>query len=73
VHLPHLSVPALLLSLLYATALAVAATAPGTHTVAGLVVLAGLVSRWALRHRAHARTPVLRAEPVVVPAPATPA
>jgi hypothetical protein len=72
VHLPHLYVPALLLSLLYATAIAVAVSAPGTHTLAGLVVLAGLVSRWALRHHGLARTAgAAAAEPVV--APATPA
>ena len=47
---PHLSVPALLLTAVYAVAVALALTAPG-HTVAGLVVLTGLVSRWAIRHR----------------------
>ncbi len=45
------SVPALLLSLVYAAALAVAVTDPGQHAVAGLLVLGGLTARWALRHR----------------------
>ena len=47
----HLSVPAVLLTVVYAAALAVAVTAPGQHLAAGLVVLAGLVTRWALLHR----------------------
>jgi hypothetical protein len=60
----HLSVPAVLLTVVYAAALAVAVSAPGQHLVAGLVVLAGLVTRWAVRHRrVHA----------VVPAPVAPA
>jgi hypothetical protein len=59
---PHLSVPALLLSVVYAVAIAVAVANPGPPTLAGLVVLAGLVGRWALRHRHRA--------PVAVPAPA---
>ena len=51
----HLSVSAVLLTVVYAAALAVAVTAPGQHLAAGLVVLAGLVTRWAVRHRrAHA-------------------
>ena len=54
----HLSVPAVLLTVVYAAALAVAVTAPGQHLAAGLVVLAGLVTRWAVRHRrAHAVVP----------------
>jgi hypothetical protein len=47
----HLHVPAVLLSLVYAAAVAVAVTDPGRHALAGLVVLAGLVTRWAVRHR----------------------
>ncbi|MGY1824202.1 hypothetical protein [Geodermatophilus sp. SYSU D00079] len=47
----HLSLPAVLLTVVYAAAVAVAVTAPGEHAVAGLVVLAGLVTRWAVRHR----------------------
>ncbi len=50
-HLPHLPVPAVLLSLVYAAAIAVALAHPGGHTLAGLVVLAGLVARWAVHHR----------------------
>jgi hypothetical protein len=59
-HLPALRVPALpsglpvatvLLSVLYAAALAVALTAPGQHAVAGCVVLAGLVARTVVRRR----------------------
>ena len=63
-HLPTLHVPALslgrlpaatlLLSLVYAAAIAVALTAPGQHALAGCVVLAGLVSRTAVRRRRSA-------------------
>jgi hypothetical protein len=45
VHLHHVHVPAVLLSVFYAAAVAVALTAPGEHTLAGLIVLAGLVTR----------------------------
>ena len=83
-HLPHLPVPAVLLSLLYAAAVAVALAHPGEHTLAGLVVLAGLVARFALRSRHPAAVPValavadsadavdavLPSEPVAAPAPA---
>lgn len=79
-HLPHLPVPAVLLSVLYAAAIAVALAHPGAHTLAGLVVLAGLVARWALRTRRPAVGPVavsadavdavLPSEPAVAPAPA---
>jgi hypothetical protein len=64
-HLPHLAVPAVLLSVVYAAAIAVAFTDPGRNTVAGLVVLAGLTARWAARHRrsvASARVVVLAPE-----------
>ncbi|MDT0278196.1 hypothetical protein [Blastococcus goldschmidtiae] len=44
-------VPAVLLSVVYAAAIAVALAHPGGHTLAGLVVLAGLVARWAVRSR----------------------
>ncbi len=47
----HLHLPAVLLTAVYAAALAVAVTAPGEHLVAGVVVLTGLVTRWAVRHR----------------------
>ncbi|RBY75019.1 hypothetical protein DQ239_18460 [Blastococcus sp. TF02-09] len=65
---PHLPVPTVLLSVVYAAAIAVALAHPGEHTLAGLVVLAGLVARWAVRHR-HA----LVTAQVAVPAPAEPA
>ena len=68
----HLSLPALLLSLVYATAIAVALVAPGANPLAGIVVLAGLAGRWALRH--HGRVPaVVPTEPAAGTAPATPA
>jgi hypothetical protein len=60
-HLPHLPVPAVLLSVLYAAAIAVAFTDPGRNTVAGLVVLAGLTARWTLRSRRPAPVPVAAA------------
>jgi len=83
-HLPHLPVPAVLLSVVYAAAIAVAVASPGQHTLAALVVLAGLVARWAMRSRrpVHAAGPVVLAvasstgdavlapEPAVAPAPA---
>ncbi|TFV56163.1 hypothetical protein E4P41_16090 [Geodermatophilus sp. DF01-2] len=47
----HVSAPAVLLTVVYAAALAVAVSAPGQHLVAGLVVLTGLVTRWVVRHR----------------------
>ncbi len=47
----QLHLPAVLLTVVYAAALAVAVTAPGEHLVAGLVVLTGLFARWAVRHR----------------------
>ena len=44
--------------MVYAAALAVAVAAPGKHLVAGLVVLTGLVTGWAVRNRrAHAVVP----------------
>jgi hypothetical protein len=45
------TVPALLLSLVYAAALAVAVTDVGQHALPGLLVLGGLTTRWAFRHR----------------------
>ena len=47
----HIPVPAVLLLFVYAAALAVALTDVGSHALAGSVVLAGLATRWALRHR----------------------
>jgi hypothetical protein len=76
-HLPHLPLPAVLLSVVYAMALAVALADPGQHTPAGLVVLAGLTARWLARyHRSVApaatvAVPAPDAEPVVAPAVAT--
>ncbi|MGY1747061.1 hypothetical protein [Blastococcus sp. SYSU D00695] len=62
--------PALLLSLLYAAAVAVALADPGRHAVAGLLVLGGLTARWFLRHRrATARAAAVPA-PAPAPAPA---
>ncbi|WP_369132217.1 hypothetical protein [Modestobacter sp. I12A-02662] len=60
VHLPALHLPArlsvagALLAVVYAAAIAVALSAPGQHAVAGGVVLAGLLSRWAVRRRRSA-------------------
>ncbi len=52
-HLPHLPVPLVMLSFVYAAAIAVTLANPGRPTLAGLVVLASLTARWAARHRAH--------------------
>jgi hypothetical protein len=59
-HLPRLPVAAVLLSLVYLAAVAVAISAPGQHALAGLVVLTGLVARWVVRARRpeHASAPV---------------
>jgi hypothetical protein len=74
-HLPHPPVPLVMLSLVYATAIAVALAHPGRPTLAGLLVLAGLTARWMAhhRHRVLERTTVVPAdaEPVVAPAAAT--
>jgi hypothetical protein len=70
-HLPHLPVPAVLLSVLYTAAIAVAFTDPGRNTVAGLVVLAGLTARWVARHRRSVATAdVVVLTPEAAPAPA---
>jgi uncharacterized RDD family membrane protein YckC len=65
-HVPalHLSLPRLtgrslpvvtvLLTVVYATAVVVALTAPGANTLAGVVVLAGLTARWAVHRRRSA-------------------
>ena len=45
------SVPALLLTLVYAAALVLAVSDPGGHVLAGLLVLGGLTARGAARHR----------------------
>ncbi|MGY2083319.1 hypothetical protein [Blastococcus sp. SYSU DS0539] len=59
-HLPRLPLAAVLLSVVYLAAIAVAVGAAGQHTAAGLVVLTGLVARWAVRARRpeRATTPV---------------
>ena len=64
------SVPALLLSLVYAAALAVAVTDLGQHAVAGLLVLGGLTARWALRHRRTTVPAAVRLVAVADPLPA---
>ncbi len=51
-----LSVPAALLAVVYAAAVGVALSHPGAPTLAGLVVLAGLVARFALGSR-HTSAP----------------
>ena len=62
-HLPllrltgRLPVATLLLTVVHATAVVVALTAPGANALAGCVVLAGVTARWALhRRRSTART-----------------
>ncbi len=80
----HLPTPAVLLTAVYAAALAVAVattvTAPGPQTLAGLVVLTALAARWAVRRSrrsapttasAVAAVDAVLAEPLVAdPAPA---
>jgi hypothetical protein len=76
--LPQLPLPAVLLSLVYAAAMAVALGDPGRHTLAGLVVLTGLTARWAVRHR-HRTAPAagtmadavlpVEAQPAAAPVP----
>ncbi|WP_369131014.1 hypothetical protein [Modestobacter roseus] len=57
VHLPTLRLPtrvgaaSALLTVVHLAALAVAVTAPAGQALAGCLVLAGLVSRWAVRRR----------------------
>jgi hypothetical protein len=58
VRLSHLPPAAVLLSVVYTAAIAVALTDPGRNTVAGLVVLAGLTARWAARWRRPGRAPL---------------
>jgi hypothetical protein len=63
-HLPHMSLPTFVLSVVYAAAIAIAVAHPGRNTLAGLVVLAGLTIRWFLRFRRSAH-------PAAAQAPAT--
>jgi hypothetical protein len=51
----HRSIPAVLLSLVYAAALAVALADVGSRAISGAVVLAGLTARWVLRDRVRRR------------------
>jgi hypothetical protein len=72
-HLPHpsrpqLPLPAVLLTLVYAAALVVALGDPGRHALAGLVVLAGLTVRWAVRSRRPVRTTLSASVPVTAAA-----
>ena len=70
-HLPHLPAALVMLSVVYAAAIAVALANPGRPTVAGLVVLAGLTARWLAHHRrAPAPATVAVLEPDAAPAPA---
>jgi hypothetical protein len=61
-----------LLSVVHATAIAVALTQPGRATLGGLVVLAGLTARWVAHRRvAHpARVAVLNGDAAPAPAAA---
>jgi hypothetical protein len=68
-HLPHLPVPLVMLSFVYATAIAVALAHPGRPTLGALVVLAGLTARWMARHRRA----VVPAQVVVLTSDAAPA
>jgi hypothetical protein len=71
-HLPHLPAPLLMLSFVYATAIAVALAHPGRPTLGALVVLAGLTARWAAHHRRSERpASVAVLTPDAAPAPAT--
>jgi uncharacterized membrane protein len=73
-HLPHLPAPLVMLSLVYATAIAVALAHPGRPTLGALVVLAGLTARWVARHRrAVATADVVVLTPDAAPAPVAPA
>jgi cytochrome b561 len=76
VHIPHLHlhlptltsrlpVATVLLSVVYAAAIAVALTAPGQHAAAGCAVLAGLVSRTVVRRRRSAPAAVAAATAAV--------
>jgi hypothetical protein len=71
VHL-HLPVPLAMLSVVYATAIAVALAHPGRATLGALVVLAGLTARWVARHRRSvASADVVVLAPETAPAPAS--
>jgi len=67
-HLPHLPAPLVMLTLVYATAIAVALANPGLPTLGGLVVLAGLTARMVARRRAAAAAAVVVLTPDPAPA-----
>ncbi|WP_241036956.1 hypothetical protein [Blastococcus litoris] len=69
-HLPRLPAPLVMLSLVYATAIAVALANPGLPTVGALVVLAGLTARLVARHRRSAARAAVVLAPEAAPAPA---
>ena len=64
-HLTRLPVATVLLSAVYAIAIAVALAAPGQHALAGCAVLAGLVSRSVVRRRRSAPAAVAAATTAV--------
>jgi hypothetical protein len=71
-HLPHLPVPLVMLSFVYASAIAVALAHPGRPALGALVVLAGLTARWVARYRrAPAPAAIVVLTPDAAPAPAT--
>ncbi|MGY1805129.1 hypothetical protein ACI78T_17740 [Blastococcus sp. SYSU D00922] len=69
-HLPHLPAPLVVLTLLYATAIAVALAHPGAPTLGALVVLAGLTTRLVARHRRSVARAAVVLTPEAAPAPA---
>ena len=71
-HLPHVPAPLVMLSFVYATAIAVALAHPGRPTLGALVVLAGLTARWSVRHRrSESPAPVAVLTPDAATTPAT--
>ena len=70
-HLPHAPAALVVLSFVYATAIAVALVNPGRQTLGALVVLAGLTARWVAHRRTARTTDVAVLAPDAVPAPAT--
>jgi hypothetical protein len=70
----HLPVATAMLTVVYATAVVVALAAPGASTLAGAVVLAGLIARWAVHRRrstAGAMAAATVAVDTVLPEPGT--
>ena len=66
-HLPHVPPALLLLTAVYAIAIAVALVNPGRPTLGAVVVLVGLTARWVARHRHQERTATVA---VLTPEPA---